>query len=245
MITRTLTAITASLPSSLKHRLAWARGAYTRVLAWKQPTCSVTTISGYTFQWRIDSLTHQQHIRGTPEPYMQEAYKHFVRPGMIVYDIGASVGFHSLLLATMGAKVYSFEPNPFSYPSLLRQIATNPELSIHPQPYALSDECGNTGLHTEWKSMAYTSMSYIADTGRTIIERRTLDSLDLPPPDLIKIDVEGHEVRVLKGGLEKLKLHRPIILCDYHDERTFPTVKELLEPIGYEVTYKPPICCLC
>jgi FkbM family methyltransferase len=236
LLARTLTAIAARIPSSIKYRLSWARGAYTQTLAFKQAIVTISTECG-SFQWKVDGFTHQQHIRGTVEPYMQEAYRRFVRPGMIAYDIGASVGFHTLLLATLGAKVYSFEPNPSSRTSLTGQLTANPGLAVQVEPYALSDHAGRAYLKKSLMSMAN-----LSETGDIEVETKTIDEIDLPPPDVMKIDVEGHELRVLRGGLAKLEQFRPVILCDYHDDHTFPEVKKLLEPLGYRVTYEPPIC---
>ena len=90
-------------------------------------------------------------------------------------------------------------------------------------------------------------MAYISGDGQIPIELRTIDSLvaqGMPAPDLIKIDVEGHELRVLLGGAESIQSHRPIILCDRNDDSTSKEVAELLAAFGYLVSGEFPIVCI-
>jgi FkbM family methyltransferase len=102
--------------------------------------------------------------------------------------------------------------------------------------YALSDTCSSIYLN----SAPGRSQGYLSDDGNIAVEARSIDYLveeeSLPPPDVIKIDVEGHEAQVLRGALRTMKSYRPIILCDYNDDHTYTMVKELIGPLGYQIT---------
>ena len=227
MLSRALTSLAARVPSSIKYRLAWARGGYTRLLKLSEETAQITTLHGYTFRWKIDRLTSQEHLRGVYEPYMQDAFQRYVRSGMTVLDVGAHNGFHSLLLAAMGANVVSVEPNAEGRESLCQQSAVNQSLKVNVLPYALSDHNGTASLQPNG------AMSSLSEEG-VGVEMRTLDSLDLVP-NVIKIDVEGHEPSVLRGGVETIRKHRPVILCDFNDFDSDRELKEIARSFGYSV----------
>jgi FkbM family methyltransferase len=203
-----------------------------------QPKLQVPTIAG-PVNWEVDELTSQQFIRGTYEPYMQQAFAKFIRPGSVVYDVGAHAGYHSLLCGLLtgpSGRVFSFEPHPGHRESIRRQLALNPKLDVTLLAYALSNSCSSLFLNTD----SGPSQGRVSDAGRFEIEARSIDYLvkneSLPPPDVVKIDVEGHEEQVLSGALETIRSCRPVILCDHNDPQTFPVVAKLLEPLGYGVS---------
>jgi len=207
-----------------------------------QPMIKVQTTAG-VFNWKIDRLIAQEFVLGTYEPYMQRAFLSFVCPGAIVYDVGANAGFHSLfcgLLVGSSGKVIAFEPNPKNCASIERQILVNPGIPVSIFPCALSDRCGTVGLVTSRGSR----QCYVSDVGEISVEARTIDSLinegHIPPPELIKIDVEGHEEQVIKGSMDTLQRYKPVVLCDYNDDTTLPRMTGLLMPLGY--TIKENLC---
>jgi hypothetical protein len=65
--------------------------------------------------------------------------------------------------------------------------------------------------------------------------------VELPIPDVIKIDVEGEEEKVLRGSLKTLSKFRPIILCDYNDDKTLSLLSGILLPLDYEILPGPPV----
>jgi len=89
------------------------------------------------------------------------------------------------------------------------------------------------------------SQGCVSDEGEFSVEARTIDFLieneRLPEPDVIKIDVEGHEEQVLLGGLATIDKCRPVILCDRNDDTTFSRLSTLLSSHGYEVADGWPI----
>jgi FkbM family methyltransferase len=243
MLPRTFATIAAMIPSRIKYKMSALRRIYTSAMGLGNPVIDIKTAAGM-LRWKIDRLTSQRFVMATYEPYMQEAFLSYVRPGSIVYDIGAHAGFHALfcgLLVGPTGKVFAFEPNPENYESIENQISVNPGLPVVVLPCALSDRCAISGLDTSNGS----SQGRLVEKGAIEVKTQTIDSLmtvgHVLPPQVIKIDVEGHEGQVIKGSINTLQKYKPVILCDYNDDSTLRVMKELLIPLGFDIITGPPI----
>jgi FkbM family methyltransferase len=243
LFARVLTDLAALLPASLKYRLKRLRPVYLSILSRFQPISTVKTSAG-EFVWKIDGLTSQQILRGCYEPYMQAAFARHVRPSSVVYDIGAHAGFHTLFCALLtgpSGRVIAFEPNPANFRSLVAQLQLNPALKVTLLPYAILDRCGEVRFVAEDGS----SQGHVSETGGFRVEGRSLDSLveqeTIPPPSVVKVDVEGAEEQVIAGALQVLKKYRPVVLCDRNDDTTETKVRRLLAPLDYAVAGDWPI----
>lgn len=162
-------------------------------------------------------------------------------PGDIVVDAGASVGFFSLRHAPRvgpGGRVLAFEANPSVFPLLQRNIRKNGLSQVQAFPFALSDRSGTLRFASADRT---TSSGHVAQSGEPSIAvaAMTLDELvlkeSLPRIDLLKMDVEGHEPEVIRGGLERaIPMTRRIVM---ESHMTRDTVWGLLEPLGFDKIY--------
>jgi FkbM family methyltransferase len=174
-----------------------------------------------------------------------------------VLDVGASFGLMSLRFARLApqGRVYAFEPTDYAFGKLVRNLSLNPELAarITPIQAFVSDEAtGNQGIaaYSSWKvDGSRASGAHPIHCGRPCstdtAETTTIDDFcrehRIERVDLIKIDTEGHEYRVLRGAAETLKAHRPCIIFEVGtyamDERgvTFEEFIEYLAPFGYRL----------
>ena len=114
------------------------------------------------------------------------------RPGEVFVDVGANVGAYSLRAASQGMSVHSFEPNPENVKVLERNSEIN-GLSINMHACALGSSEGSASLAPN------RGASRITDAGDLEVPVRTLDSFHLPRADLLKMDVEGYELEVIRG----------------------------------------------
>ncbi|HLY56061.1 MAG TPA: FkbM family methyltransferase [Stellaceae bacterium] len=151
------------------------------------------------------------------------------------YDIGANWGYLSLVLATapgFHGHVHAFEIDPRTSADLARTIeraGIADRVSGH--PFGLSDHDGTARLSRSRHSF----LTQISETDGNRVAVRQLDALALPPPDLIKLDVEGHEAAVLRGGVRMLETARPLIVFEswWRDGVAAPETLELLEHHGF------------
>ncbi|HEV2284296.1 MAG TPA: FkbM family methyltransferase, partial [bacterium] len=147
----------------------------------------------------------------------QPIYKRWVTRGSTVFDIGASGGDSALLLARLAAPgtVVAFEPDPALRRRLPQNAALNPGL---PPLFILP-----------WFAGARD------DDGGTV----TLDSIvargTVPPPQFIKVDVDGAELDVLAGAQQVLASHRPILFVEVHGIDRERDCVAFLHSRGYEV----------
>lgn len=159
----------------------------------------------------------------------------------VVYDIGSNWGWLSLLLASrpgFAGRIHAFEPYPPSFRDLTSTVTqAGLASSIECHNLALSDEAGNVRMRLpdSFQSGQAAIEDVASGAGDTLA--RTLDSMQLPPPDFIKIDVEGAEARVLGGGLKTLAKHKPMIIfengrCDTDPKITLKPMA-ILRSIGY------------
>jgi FkbM family methyltransferase len=164
---------------------------------------------------------------GNLELSVQEALVRHLEPGAVMYDIGANLGFFSLVAARLlgpDGRVYAFEPAPDNAAAITRNAGLNQLENIDVIPRAVSSRAGTARLQVvddqSWSRLE--EFGEHPDTERVLeVPTVTIDALvqsgELPPPALVKIDVEGAELAVLEGMAATIERHRPAIVCELHD----------------------------
>lgn len=164
---------------------------------------------------------------GNLESSVQEALVRHSQRGGVVYDVGANLGFFSMLAARLvgpDGRVYAFEPAPENAEAIGRNAELNLLGNITVIPKAVSARAGTARLQIvddqSWSRLE--EYGEHPGTERVLeVETVTIDALvdagELPPPALVKIDVEGAELGVLEGMGSTIERHRPVIVCELHD----------------------------
>lgn len=167
--------------------------------------------------WQAQELlTRDETAPWTYEEHVSETLRKLLKPGDLVYDIGANIGLHTIFVHALGAKVFAFEPNPELIPNLRRTFKNLPSAQLF--EVALSDQAGTATLFVPNDHDMASLGNWRGYSERRECSMTTLDALDLPKPDIIKCDVEGAELRVFRGG-EKLLSdteRAPIVLFEEH-----------------------------
>jgi FkbM family methyltransferase len=178
------------------------------------------------------------HLTGTYELDTLKAVEEAVKPGFVCYDLGASIGYISLLMARKARQVFAFEPAPHAVAELRRHAAANGFENIVVVPSPLSD--GDRDVSFVLTDAAFGSSINESETRWPVLKLRTttLDRFieNNPPPDFIKMDVEGEEGRVLEGSRNLLSRHHPVICCELHSDEAAAHVQKVLSEYGYSIT---------
>jgi FkbM family methyltransferase len=249
---RTLLALPWEVKRAIARRpLAWR--AYVSAchrLGWGAPsTLGWHRAANGPFAGLLLEAWHVNHLwipAGTYEPVVSGLLTRLVDErarGGTVWDVGANVGLTALLFARHGAaRVVALEPSAANRDRLRRQLAANPAWAdrIELLEVAASDEEGAIDFH-DATSSSYSQV--IADevvpwsvTGSVSrVPTVPLDRLlqrGHPPPQLLKIDVEGAEAMVLRGARELLRRARPTVLVEVHNPAAAAATQQLLEQAG-------------
>jgi FkbM family methyltransferase len=177
-----------------------------------------------------DSRAENQYCRGNYEPDTQAILASLPLDGCVAWDVGAHIGFFSLVLARRCRQVIAVEPGA----DAARRLRTNAELNNAPIEVieaAAGGVSGTTHLH-----LAADGRMNRVDADGIQVRQVTLDELAgvHGQPDLVKIDVEGAELAVLSGAARVLA-HRPFFLVEVHTPELLQSVTALLEAAGYEI----------
>lgn len=165
-------------------------------------------------------------IDGYWEMWVTEAMTQLIKPGMVVADVGANLGYFTLLMGDLvGHKgwVHAFEPNPAVAELLRRSVNVNsgqPRTTVH--EVGLSDQEGEATLSVPHREPKNATFAARHEGGAEITAQlRRLDSFaELYNLDFIKIDVEGHEEATWRGMDGLLKQGRPLtILLEFAADR--------------------------
>lgn len=178
-------------------------------------------------------------LRGDYHALETEELIRLIRPGDIVYDIGAHIGYYSLIAARacgeQGGQVFAFEPLPVNLKTLRIHLNANQIKNVTILPYAVSCKSGTLNFDMA----GGTGRGRLSAEGKMTINTIALDNLifeqNYPPPNFIKIDVEGAEVFVLKGALKLLNLYSPKIFLATHGKEIRRECESLLREQGYEL----------
>jgi len=179
-------------------------------------------------------------LRSTLEPEMK-FLDIIVRSDDRVIDIGGNRGVYAYPLWRLGARVEVFEPNPLCCDILTVWACDKPSVNVY--SVALSSHPGSANLHVpvDDAGVAHDASASIENTGfaharHVPVCLRTLDSFGFQDVSLIKIDVEGHEYRVIDGAAETLISGRPALLVEIeqrHCDRPIAEVFERILGFGY------------
>ena len=188
-------------------------------------------------RWIAGSGPHSVWL-GMNERAMRRRFSREVQPGAVVYDVGASVGSYTLLASRRcgpGGRVVAFEPLPANLEFLRRHVALNGATNVTIVPAAVSDRAGRSAFQSTRDRVT----SQLSPTGDIEVDCITLDGLiadtGLPPPDCIKIDVEGAEARVLRGASDLIDRNRPLIFLETHGSAVLAECAALLQQARYRL----------
>lgn len=195
--------------------------------------------------WLRDPLTHERTLFGVLQM--------MIRKGDIVWDVGANIGLYSrFFVQAFGAgSVVAFEPMTENHAMLKKNIeAGGIGDSVVHLPFALFDRSGQATLQIDTAQSGSAALDDVTGghpssghaqyglAGKTeTVEIRTADELiassQVPPPTVVKIDIEGAEAGCLRGMSAILAHHRPRLAIELHELDVTREVLQILDSAGY------------
>ena len=205
---------------------------------------------GFRLKANLANPEHQYlYFYGThDERYVVTKLRKIIKSGDICWDIGANIGFYTCFLAEQtkntGA-VVAFEPAVGTCRYLHENVSLNEFTNVTIVNKGLGDNTEQRQLYYSEAALAEGTASLKYPNGRTASERVTLDTIDnligkLPTPDFIKIDVEGYQLEVLRGGEHFLKTHAPLLMAELKDvgetnRDDFSEIEKYITNLGYSL----------
>lgn len=151
--------------------------------------------------------------------------------GDLAFDVGANIGQSTRVLAKGFRRVVAFEPNPESYHIL------SGEMPIHVETYNVAVSSVDGAISLDVAEASILTGQYVTGEGlawgaltqKVEVPAYTLDTLAEKHgyPEFLKIDTEGHEIEVLKGGQKLLAFH-PVVMVEVHKKENEGPCRELL-----------------
>lgn len=246
-------------------------GALLASLVGKLPSPWITAISRLRwtypalqrpYEWYADRLRHRDgriqqgvgkgirfntgganagYLLGTSELIVQRAMAGLVHRGMTIFDIGANVGFYSVIAARLtgsSGRVVCFEPLPENAERIEYNARLNGFHWIDVRQEAVGETDGRStflvSAESTWGSLQVGGATVNQQVGEITVRVRSLDNLNdngLPKPNLIKVDIEGGEGGVLLGARKMLRETRPILMIELHG--TNSVIATELSSLGY------------
>lgn len=172
-----------------------------------------------------------------------ESFRNIVKPGMVVLDVGANIGVHTLLFSKLvgnGGRVFAYEPQPDMFYMLCGNLALNDIQNV----VALNKGCGESystvgvprmRLHGEVNNYGSFSLVEKYDHCTDLVEIIPIEQ----DCDFMKIDVEEYESRVLRGAAKMIERCRPWIHVENDRSYNADEVIETVRSLGYTPYWTP------
>lgn len=150
-----------------------------------------------------------------------------------VVQAGGNMGMYPRLLSDIFSRVYTFEPDPVNFHCLVANcqreniVKINAALGYKHEMVRVSTDPFN-----DWDTN-YGVRTVVADPGRANVPTLRIDDLGLDRCDLIMLDVEGHELKSLKGAVETIESFKPVIFAEHHAAHESP--EPFLKSFGYDL----------
>ena len=186
-------------------------------------------------KWIVGSYIHGCWL-GSYEFALQRLIANEVRRGDVFFDVGACVGFYSLLAAIRvgPGQVHAFEPLPANLSYLRKHLQLNKIKNVEVHEIAVSDEVGTSFFTGETPR----AMGKLDANGGIPVRTSTIDALlqsgEIPAPNYIKMDIEGTESKALLGAKECILCHKPKLFLATHGAQVHDDCLRLLSSWRYE-----------
>jgi len=218
-----------------------------RRLGARMPT--VSGPNGMQLELGGDYLTRSVLANGIFEPRLMNWLRRVTRPGDTFIDVGANVGYVSIFASSWvgpNGRVIAFEPSRKAHERLQHNLEMNGCSNVLPVNVGCSSVTGEVTLRTPGRDLgrAHVGPARFADESAETISITTLDqfiaSNAISRIGVIKIDVEGHDIEVLRGGMAVIEGQRPAVLIEVGVDPSRPLgasigdVLALLEPLRYQ-----------
>jgi len=204
-------------------------------------------LAGFTIL--LDMQIDKDYWLGTYEPELQAALRELIQPGAVIYDVGANIGYVSLLLAKAAGEtghVYAFEALPENAERWRKNVelnGMNPRLSLFAG--AVTQAAGPVRFLVH-ASAGMGKAAGSAGRDDKYQSEVTVDGISLdefiygqgnPPPQAVKMDIEGGEVLALPGMRRVLAEARPLMLLELHGSESSRVAWETLTAAGYKIRW--------
>ena len=190
---------------------------------------------------------------GNRELEHREMLFRIVRPGMTIFDVGANIGYYAIMESKLvgdTGRIIAVEPSHTNVELLQRNLSLNSLGNVTVLQGAISDKVGKAKFHLSYQSNLNTfhdvgSGSEHLSGASIDVETQTIENLakNYGAPDLIRMDVEGHEVAVLNGAMGAIEAGKiqPLVIFETHLSRYSSTnnmanVLKRMFDLGYGVT---------
>lgn len=170
---------------------------------------------------------------GTFERDKRALFEQHVRKGMTVFDVGANVGYYTLIASKLvgpTGKVIAFEPAPRNLAYLRQHVEMNGADNVQIIDAAVSDRAGTARFDDQESHQAH-----LAERGRIEVRTVAIDEQALPAPDVVKMDIEGGELLAIPGMRATLVKATPVVFLATHGEECAVLCIEELRALGYTV----------
>ncbi|WP_037368041.1 FkbM family methyltransferase [Selenomonas ruminantium] len=190
--------------------------------------------------------TRDQYIGKSLELYGEYSeseariFEFFIKPGDTVVEVGANIGSHTVHLAQLvgdSGVVWAFEPQRLVFQLLAGNMAINGITNVFCQQQCVSDKSGTILVPVldvddivNWGGLSL-EHSQAGEPVQVI----TLDSLELPRCDFMKIDVEGMEQNVLQGARKTIEKYRPVIYMEADRPQKREKLLAYTKSLGYRI----------
>jgi len=216
-----------------------------------QATVAGGDLAGFTLL--LDMQTEKDYWLGTYEPELQATLHDLVQPGDTIYDVGANVGYVSLLLARAAGgtgHVYAFEALPDNLARLRQDVALNGmQDRVTVVPGAVTQASAPVTFYVHASGGMGKAAGSAGRADEPYRSEITVAGLSLdefvyaqgnPPPQVVKMDIEGGEVLALPGMRRVLAEARPCMLMELHGPESARSAWEALNAAGYAVCWMRP-----
>ena len=193
----------------------------------------------------VDPRYEYDYVEGPYEPILQQVLAEQLHEGATFYDVGAHIGFFSLIAARLvgeSGAVFAFEADPENARRIKQHISKNAPAQIEVSPVAVWSQSGNIRFQRGSEFSSHNTGSIVTgrDAGATIeVEAVTLDEFaeNHRAPTLIKVDVEGGEIHVLRGAVRLFSNTRPALFCEVHNQKASGLVESYLAQWRYSLRW--------